>query len=355
MTDSTSLPFPHPTLTKIVGKPTPSALRELQREIYANATAVSTGLGGGNYGYLGLAMSAANYANLQNTVPFVAPVHPGAHPGHVAQATNAQITETNRQYLADTKAHAEYAQVSTELKKQLLQAIDKVYLMFLQDELLGYSNVTIRQMLEHLSTTYGVITPDSLLTNEKKMETDWNPDEPIELIWTRIRNCQLFAAEGNDPITDAHAVRATLRVFECTGLLTDAVRDWRKRPLAEWTMVNFRDHFTTANTERVRLLTAGNAGFHGANAAMPIEPTPTTSMQPSLPSGTHKANTATGTPTNSGVTMYYCWTHGLGKNRAHTSLTCNNKAEGHQDDATADNMMGGNDKIMRGRRPTAPA
>ena len=107
MTDSTSLPFPHPTLTKIVGKPTPSALRELQREIYANVTAVSTGLGGGNYGYLGLAMSAANYANLQNTVPFVAPVHPGAHPSHVAQATNAQIMETNQQYLADTKAHAE--------------------------------------------------------------------------------------------------------------------------------------------------------------------------------------------------------------------------------------------------------
>ena len=47
--------------------------------------------------------------------------------------------------------------------------------------------------------------------------------------------------------------------------------------------------------------------------------------------------------------MYYCWTHGLGKNRKHTSATCNNKAEGHKDEATADNMMGGNNKIMSAR------
>ena len=47
--------------------------------------------------------------------------------------------------------------------------------------------------------------------------------------------------------------------------------------------------------------------------------------------------------------MYYCWTHGLGKNRNHTSATCNNKAEGHKDEATADNMLGGNNKIMSAR------
>ena len=50
-----------------------------------------------------------------------------------------------------------------------------------------------------------------------------------------------------------------------------------------------------------------------------------------------------------GVKMFYCWTHGLGKNWNHTSATCKNKAEGHKDEATADNTMGGNDRIMTGR------
>ena len=51
--------------------------------------------------------------------------------------------------------------------------------------------------------------------------------------------------------------------------------------------------------------------------------------------------------------MFYCWTHGLSTNAQHTSLTCNKKADGHVDDATADKMQGGNNTIRRnkGERP----
>jgi hypothetical protein len=44
--------------------------------------------------------------------------------------------------------------------------------------------------------------------------------------------------------------------------------------------------------------------------------------------------------------MYYCWSHGLGTNKNHTGPTCNRKKEGHKDEATADNMMNGNNTIM---------
>ena len=36
----------------------------------------------------------------------------------------------------------------------------------------------------------------------------------------------------------------------------------------------------------------------------------------------------------------YCWTHGYHVRNNHTSATCQNKAPGHQDQATHDNMMG---------------
>ena len=46
-------------------------------------------------------------------------------------------------------------------------------------------------------------------------------------------------------------------------------------------------------------------------------------------------------------TMMHCfWTHGLGANSAHASAACNQKAEGHQDNATIINMQGGNNNIM---------
>jgi len=37
----------------------------------------------------------------------------------------------------------------------------------------------------------------------------------------------------------------------------------------------------------------------------------------------------------------YCWTHGYGVSKVHSSQTCNNKSEGHKDNATRSNTMGG--------------
>ena len=40
----------------------------------------------------------------------------------------------------------------------------------------------------------------------------------------------------------------------------------------------------------------------------------------------------------------YCWTHGHRLSKGHTSATCENKAVGHRDEATASNTLGGSDK-----------
>ena len=39
----------------------------------------------------------------------------------------------------------------------------------------------------------------------------------------------------------------------------------------------------------------------------------------------------------------YCWTHGYRVGNKHTSATCQNKAPGHQDNATRENTMGGSE------------
>ena len=43
----------------------------------------------------------------------------------------------------------------------------------------------------------------------------------------------------------------------------------------------------------------------------------------------------------------YCWSHGFIQNAAHTSLTCRNKKEGHKDDTTATNKMGGKEHVWQ--------
>ena len=56
--------FPHPVLTPIIGKPNFTTLRRLQKELYANACVITTELGGGAFGHLGIVIPEVAYLEL---------------------------------------------------------------------------------------------------------------------------------------------------------------------------------------------------------------------------------------------------------------------------------------------------
>jgi hypothetical protein len=139
---ASSLTFPHPILTPISGKPTYTSLRQLQKELYANARAIPSRLGGGQNGHLAVLMTDGAYVAV-SPVPYVIPVHPGALPVHAAGATAPQMTETNRQYDNTVAQVALHTSMINALRQQLLGAIEAKYVMELEDPNLGYI-VTIR-------------------------------------------------------------------------------------------------------------------------------------------------------------------------------------------------------------------
>lgn len=355
-----TLTFPHPTLTPIRGKPTNSTLMTLRRQLYANARAVHSTRGGGANGHLGIIMPAAAYL-ARAQVAFNPPAHPGDAPAHAAGATNAQITETNRQYNQDINDHRTVITLKEELKKQILAAVDDVYMQALQDPEFGYADVPPALMLSHLTATYGTITREDIDKNRDALVAPWNPDQPIEDLYSRLPEIVRIATLANEPIAIATQVRALLQVIEATGVFMHATTTWRDKDDAEWTLENFKAHFTKANRERIRQLTAQRAGYHGANASStgtspPVdEPSLVDSNATTLTAEANAAAQPSIQPPPhvvlpTGTKMYYCWSHGLGKNSAHTSATCQNKKEGHQDEATADNLRGGANTIMGNRR-----
>lgn len=341
MTDNKpTLVFPHPTLTPITGTPTYKSLQLFKKQLYANARAIHSTLGGGNDGHLALVMPNADYL-ARTGVAFVPPAHPGGLPIHAAGATGPQITEANRQYDHVLTMHTTYTTVQSELKKQILTAVNSRYLSVLEDNDFGFADVTPQAMIAHLLATYGIVTPDDIEANRLTLSAPWNVDEPVEELWLRIHQAQQ-SAPGAEPIIDAAAIRLTLTVLEKTGVFTTAIDKWRDTPEAQQTLDAFKTHFNRANKERIRQLTVQTAGYHGANTVTTTTTAPASANTAhALPDGTIR--------TNNGTTMYYCWSHGLGKNPAHTSMTCRNKKEGHKDAATADNLMGGNNTIMAGR------
>ena len=113
-------------LTPIVEELTYATLKTLKDHLKANATSVSTTLGGRNHGYLGLIISPATYAII-SLMAFIEPAYPGQHPV-IPAGTNAANTSTIiRCHTEDTRQWHEFKNVSTALKNQLLSAVEDIY------------------------------------------------------------------------------------------------------------------------------------------------------------------------------------------------------------------------------------
>ena len=337
-TNEKEFTLPHVTLIKVGYDAEPSAftVRALRQQVNANASAVPTSLGGGNHGHLGAVMTAAQYTAATGgaaaaVAAYNAPNRPANPQFH---GTAAVVAGQQATYTREKETYLTHTALTRQIKSQLITAINPVYIAALAHEQTGYANVMIPQILDHLETNYGTINQDDLTQNALELEAEWDPETPIETVFTKVLQCQRFATAGGDPISDLTVLRNTLDVFERSGALEDAITDWRKKAVADRTWTNFQTHFKQANRECKRKATSKEAGYAAANAA-----SATTNTAPVQ---------AAAAPTNDSK-MHYCWTHGYGFNASHTSASCTNKAAGHIDTATVDNMQGGNNKIRRRR------
>ena len=69
--------FELPELNKIHGAPTYARLCDIKDQIKANASSVSSNLGKGSHGHLGLVLTNNEYAKI-TAMPYDCPAHPGA-------------------------------------------------------------------------------------------------------------------------------------------------------------------------------------------------------------------------------------------------------------------------------------
>ena len=94
--------FEYPVLTKIHGEPTYESLCTMENKLKSNATTVSTTLGGGQHGHLGLTMPTTDYVDNVSETPYVRPVHPGplTIPNGTSQQEATRLQEEHVQQLS---------------------------------------------------------------------------------------------------------------------------------------------------------------------------------------------------------------------------------------------------------------
>jgi hypothetical protein len=223
---------------------------------------------------LGLIISDASYSTIAPPTArepklWEAPNAPGRAPA-TTDGTSAQISAARHVWEEDVQTYRKCTSVQQALKKQIIGVFEPMYLDILNDNMVGYANISARDMLDHLFDTYGNITAVDLEINFEHMRRAWDPQQPVETIFKQIQNCADYSEAGGVPIDPSQQINVGYAKIFATGHFMSACHRSNEKPAAEKTWTHFKSHFAAAHRQHKQMQgeSAANAGFHSANAAM---------------------------------------------------------------------------------------
>ena len=79
------------------------------------------------------------------------------------------------------------------IKTTATGCVHKIYYKPLRNCNTGYAAVTTWQILDHLFTAYGKISPSDLTNNDAKLQEPFEPGFPIKLFYDRIEDAKELA------------------------------------------------------------------------------------------------------------------------------------------------------------------
>jgi hypothetical protein len=379
--------FPHPLLPTVQGEPDYQKIHATRKFLQANSQAIDTHLGGSTFGHLGLIISDASYAMIAPTTDagptlWTTPQSPGRAPA-TTDGTSAQVSAAHHIWEEDVQTYRTCTSVQQALKKQIISVFEPMYLDILNDNMVGYANISAREMLDHLFETYGNITAVDLEINFEHMCRAWHPQQPVESLFKQIQDCADYSEAGGFLIGHPQQFNVGYAKIFATGHFMSACRRWNKKHTIEKTWTQFKSHFAAAHCQHKQMQgeSAATAGYHSANAAV-------THNEDQMAEATigALANLATLTAADRGVVAAltqansrlakqlednstelrelkallkkerseksgqrsfnppprnYRWTHGYKVGSTHTSLTCKLPKTGHKKEATRADNMGG--------------
>jgi hypothetical protein len=192
--------FPHPVLPTVEGDPDYQIIHTTIKFLQANSRAIDTHLGGGTLGHLGLIIADTSYAMIAPTrdeepTLCVTPNAPGRAPATM-DGTSAQLSAARHIWEEDAQTYQTCTSVQQALKKQITSVFEPMYLDILNENMVGYANISARGMLDHLLETYVNITAVDLEINFEHMRQSWDPQQPVETLFKQIQDCADYSESG---------------------------------------------------------------------------------------------------------------------------------------------------------------
>jgi hypothetical protein len=119
------------------------------------------------------------------------------------------------------------------LKKQIISVFEPMYLDILNDNMVGYANISARYMLDHLFETYGNITAIGLEINFEHMRRAWDPQQPVDSLFKQIQDCSDYSEAGGVLIGPSQQINVGYEKIFATGHFIIACRWWNEKVTVE--------------------------------------------------------------------------------------------------------------------------
>ena len=116
------------------------------------------------------------------------------------------------------------------LKLLIIETIDVVYIDERRDRYTAFSNVSARDIINHLLHRYSKITATDMKENKQKMEEPIDTSQPIDKYFKRIDDCAQFATDANTAFATEQILQTVYYDITTIGLYTDACKVWRRKP-----------------------------------------------------------------------------------------------------------------------------
>jgi hypothetical protein len=155
--------------------------------------------------------------------------------------------------------------VQQALKKQIITVFEPMYLEILNDDVVGFTNITAREMLDHLFMNYCNITDVDLENNFEQMRHAWDPQQPVESLFKQIQDCDDYSEAGHP-----QKINVGYANFFATGHFMSACLRWNEKPNIEKTWAQFKAHLAAAHRQhkKIQVESEATSGYHAANAVV---------------------------------------------------------------------------------------
>jgi hypothetical protein len=159
---------------------------------------------------------------------WVSPTSPGRAPGNT-DGTAAQISAARHIWDEEVQTYRTYTSVQQALKTQIITVFEPMYLEVLNDDMIGFANISTWAMLDHLFTTYGNITAVDLENNFEHMRRAWDRQQPVESLFKQIQDFFDYSDAGGVLIGHPQQINVGYQKIFATGHFMSACRRWNEK------------------------------------------------------------------------------------------------------------------------------